>query len=199
MSGRDPTLGSAIDGASRSAFDGESRSAIEGSRSAVDGASIAARRRRTPRVSRRTRVALIAAGTLLFVAISGILARYFSTENVERNHEWALMQAEAAGNWRAMLYQLEGCAKSASCSATVRADAASLRRRGTVEILSTQSTANHSLTGSLGETRVAWKVSGRYPVVQCVLVRRSGNILTGISISLLRVGPRIGSTADCSG
>ncbi len=134
---------------------------------------------------------------MLFLAISGMLARFFSAENVERDHEWALMQAEAGGAWRAMLYQLTGCSASPSCTATVRADAATLRRPGSVVILSTQSTTDHSLTGSVGETRVAWKVSGRYPVVQCVRVRRSGNFFTGISISLLRVGPRIGSTADC--
>jgi hypothetical protein len=134
---------------------------------------------------------------VLFLAISGMLARFFSAENVERDHEWALMQAEARGDAQSMLRQLAGCRASASCTATVRADAATLRRPGSVVILSTQSTTDHSLTGSVGETRVAWKVSGRYPVVQCVRVRRSGNFFTGISISLLRVGPRIGSTADC--
>jgi hypothetical protein len=134
---------------------------------------------------------------VLFLAISGVLARFFSAENVELDHEVTLLQAEAGGNWRVMLHQLTGCSASPSCAATVRADAATLRRPGSVEILSTQSTTNHSLAGSVGETRVAWKVHGRYPVVQCVRVRRSGNFLTGISISLLRVGPRIGSTADC--
>jgi hypothetical protein len=134
---------------------------------------------------------------VLFLAISGMLARFFSAENVERDHEWALMQAEARGDARGMIAQLAGCRASASCTATMQLYAASLRRPGSVEILSTQSTTNHSLTGSVGETRVAWKVSGRYPVVQCVRVRRSGNFLTGISIALLQVGPRIGSTADC--
>ncbi len=140
---------------------------------------------------------LIVVGVLLFLTISGVLARYLSAENVERDHEWALMQAEARGDVREMLAQLSGCRASPSCVATVRADAAGLRRPGAVELLSTQSTTNHTLSGSVGETRVAWKVSGRYPVVQCVQVRRSGDFLTGISVALLRVGPRIGSTADC--
>jgi hypothetical protein len=134
---------------------------------------------------------------VLFLAISGVLARFFSAENVELDHEVSLMQAEARGNAQGMLAQLVGCSASASCVAIVRTDAANLRRPGSVEVLSTQSTTNHSLTGSIGETRVAWKVPGRYPVVQCVRVRRSGNFLTGLSVSLLRVGPRIGSTADC--
>jgi hypothetical protein len=158
-----------------------------------------ARRASFRQIPRRARIALIVVGALLFLAISGVLARFFSAENVERDHEFALMRAEAEGNVQGMLAQLTDCRASASCTATVRADAASLRRPGSVEILSTQSTTNHSLTGSIGETRVAWKVSGRYPVVQCVRVRRSGSFLTGISIALLRVGPRIGDTADCRG
>ncbi len=157
------------------------------------------RNQRRRRFSRGTRIVLITVGVLLFLAISGVLARYFSAENVEHDHEWALMQAEARGDVGEMLAQLSGCRVSASCVAIVRADATSLRRPGAVELLSTQSTTNHSLGGSVGETRVAWKVSGRYPVVQCVRVRRSGDFLTGISVSLLRVGPRIGSTADCQG
>jgi hypothetical protein len=136
---------------------------------------------------------------VLFLAISAVLARYFSAENVERDHEWALMQAEARGDAQEMLAQLSGCSERPSCVAIVRTDAASLRRAGSVEILSVQAPTDHSLAGSVGEARVAWKVSGRYPVVQCVRVRRSGNVLTGISISLLSVGPRIGSTADCPG
>ncbi len=165
---------------------------------APNGAPATAHRRAGSRpTSSRARTLLIAVGVLLFLAISGVAARFFSAENVERDHEWALVQAEAEGNVRGMLAQLSGCRASASCTATVLADAASLRRPGSVEILSTQSTTNHSLTGSVGETRVAWKVSGRYPVVQCVRVRRSGNFLTGISISLLAIGARIPSTADC--
>jgi hypothetical protein len=149
------------------------------------------------RTSRGTRIALIAVGVVLFLAISGVLARFFSAENVELDHEVALVRAEAKGDAQGMFAQLTGCRASALCAATVRADAATLRRPGSVEVLSTQSTTNHSLTGSVGETRVAWKVSGRYPVVQCVRVRRSGNFLTGISVALLRVGPRLGDTSDC--
>ncbi len=148
-------------------------------------------------MSRGSRIALISVAVVVFLAISGVLARFFSAENVEHDHEVALLQAEARGDARGMFAQLTGCRASATCVATVRADAAALRRPGPVEVLSTQSTTNHSLTGSVGETRVAWKVSGRYPVVQCVRVRRSGNFLTGISVALLRVSPRLGDTSDC--
>jgi hypothetical protein len=146
---------------------------------------------------RGTRIALICVGVALFVAISGILARYLSAENVERDREAALLQAQVEGNVQGMLDQLTGCRASASCVATVRSDAARLRRPGGIKILSLTSSTNHSLTGSLGQTRLAWTVIGRLPEVQCVEVRRTGNFLTGISVALLRLSPPIGNTADC--
>jgi hypothetical protein len=136
-------------------------------------------------------------GVVLFFAVSGVAARFFSAENVERDHELILLQSEAKGDVPGMLAQLPGCAADATCVATVRHDAASLRRPGAVKILSTQSTTDHSLSGSTGETRVAWKAGARFPVVQCVRVKRSGNFLTGISVALARVSAPIAETADC--
>ncbi len=134
---------------------------------------------------------------MLFLVISGVAARFFAAENVERDHELILLQAQTAGDVPGMLAQLPGCAASPSCVAIVRSNAARLRRPGPVQILSTQSSTNHSLAGATGQTRVAWKVSGHFPVVQCVQVRRAGNFLTGISVALLRVSAPITSTADC--
>jgi predicted transcriptional regulator YheO len=62
---------------------------------------------------RGTRIALICVGVALFVAISGILARYLSAENVERDREAALLQAQVEGNVQGMLDQLTGCRASA--------------------------------------------------------------------------------------
>jgi hypothetical protein len=149
-------------------------------------------RRRRP-----LRTVLVVVGTILFITISAVVARFFAAENVERDHELILIQAEAKGDVAGMLAQLSGCTSRPGCVAAVRSNAERLRRPGTVEFLSTQSSTNHSLTGSTGKTRVAWKVSGRFPVVQCVRVQRSGNFLTGISVALRAIGPQIASTADC--
>jgi hypothetical protein len=148
-------------------------------------------------MSRGVRIGLIAAGVLLFLVISGVLARYLSTENVERDRDLVLLQAQAAGDAPGMLRELSGCRAHPACVATVRADAKRLRRPGAVQILSLQSPPNGSLGSAHGETRVAWKVDGRFPVVQCVQVRRSGNFLTGISVALLWVSAPIKSTGDC--
>lgn len=134
---------------------------------------------------------------LVFLVISGLLARFLSTENSERSDEEALLQAQARGDVRGMLSQLSGCRESPSCVATVRTNASSLRRSGAVKILSLKSSTAYSLTGATGKTRLAWTVIGRLPVVQCVQVRRTGSFLSGISVTLLSLSAPIPNEGDC--
>ncbi|HEX3432482.1 MAG TPA: hypothetical protein VHT25_00295 [Solirubrobacteraceae bacterium] len=143
------------------------------------------------------RIALIALGVLLFLAISVALARFLSVENVERDDEAALLTAQARGEPEAMLARLSGCRERASCVTTVRANAERLRRAGEPKILSLKSSTAYSLVGATGRTRLAWTVIGRSPVVQCVDVRRTGNALTGIHIHLLALSTPIPNSADC--
>jgi len=141
--------------------------------------------------------ALIALVVVLFLGISGLLARFFATENVERADILAVLHAQVVGDEHGMLAQLSGCAAIPKCAAAVKADAASLHRNGSVKILDLTSETNHSLTSSTGPTRVAWTVIGHLPTVQCVTVKRTGNFLTGISVALLSIGKPINSEADC--
>ncbi len=141
--------------------------------------------------------ALIALAVVLFLLISGLLARFFATENVERDDILDVLHAEVVGDQRGMLTHLSGCAQAPKCVAAVRVDAASLHRNGSVKILDLTSETNHSLTGATGPTRVAWTVIGHLPTVQCVTVKRTGNFLTGISVALLSIGKPINSEADC--
>jgi hypothetical protein len=153
--------------------------------------TLAVRRRR------RWLIALIALGVVLFLIISFELARFFSAESLEREDLVALLQAEAKGSAPGMLAQLHDCRTSPTCVATVRKDAATLHRPGSVKILTLTSPTAGSLTAKTGTTRVAWTVLGTLPVVQCVRMRRTGNAVTGISVTLLTIGPRIESEADC--
>jgi hypothetical protein len=143
------------------------------------------------------RIALIVLGVLLFLAISGLLARFFSVENVERDDELALIEAQTKGDANGMIEKLYGCRARPACVASAEANASSLRRAGAVKILSVKSTNSHSLTSSTGTTRLAWTVIGRLPVVQCVKVRRSGNFFEGIAVTLLSLSAPIPNEADC--
>jgi hypothetical protein len=154
-------------------------------------------RRSSPRHLFSKRSALIAVCTLLFLAISVELARFLSVENVERNDAEMLIQAQARGDVKGMLELLHGCRERPACMVSVEANASSLRRPGAVKILSLKSRTAYSLGASSGKTRLAWTMIGRLPVVQCIEVRRTGNALVGINVSLLSLSRPIPNEADC--
>ncbi len=150
--------------------------------------------------SRSGRVrALIALGLIAFLGISFLLARFLQTENVERDDDLALVQAQARADAPAMIADLAGCRTSPSCVAAVRANVADHRlvRPGSVKILQLVSPTAYSLFGATGRTRLAWTVIGTLPVVQCVTVRRTGNFLSGIHVTLTAISAPIDNEADC--
>ena len=148
---------------------------------------------------RGRRIALIVICLVLFVVISGLLARAFSIDGAERSAITSLIQAEASGNPDAMVSKMNGCAARAACRARAVYDAARLRRPGKVLILDFNSSAGFSLGSTLGIARVAWRVGSALPIVQCVRVRHAGNILSGLHVELLDISTRIKSDTDCPG
>ncbi len=147
-------------------------------------------------IRRPRRLVLILVGVAVFLVISGILARWLSLENAERNDILGLLTAEARGDAAGMLSSLYRC--DGRCQAFVRRDARLLRHRGRVEILADQSQTAYTLTGKVGDTRVAWTAGGSLPVVQCITVSRTGNAITGLTLRLLAIGGRIPSQSDCA-
>ena len=149
-------------------------------------------------MSRRALIPLVAAGVLVFLAISFELARYLNTESQERGAVFALLQAQARGDAGAMLARLDGCAHDPSCAATQRRNAQRLKRPGEVKILAYDSKTAYALGAKQGPTRVAWTVIDRgLPVVQCIDVRRTGTALAGRAITLRRLSPPIARTGTC--
>jgi hypothetical protein len=134
---------------------------------------------------------------VLFLAISGMLARFLSREGAERDEVLTVLRAQAAGNVEGMLDAQVGCRRSPSCVARTRANASRLHRSGAVKILTLKSATAYTLTSEVGKTRVAWTVIGKLPVVQCVEVRRTGSFLEGISVTLLSISAPIPNEGDC--
>ena len=146
-------------------------------------------------MSRRTKL-LSAAGVVLFLGISLLLARYLSTENTERDAIYALLRDQARGDVPGMLRRLDGC--DASFRTAVESNARRLKRPGDVKILAYDSSTSYALGGASGPTRVAWTIVNRQlPVVQCVEVQRTGSVLTGRAINLRRLSAPINSTGSC--
>jgi hypothetical protein len=151
-----------------------------------------------PRQRRRLRV-LLAAIAIFVLLVAVLLARFLQVENVERQADLALIQAEARGDAAAMIAQLSGCRQSPACVQSVKRELRNprLHRAGAVKILSLTAATANSPTATTGKTRVAWTVIGTLPVVQCIDVRRTGNFLTGMHVHLIGIGNPIPNEALC--
>jgi hypothetical protein len=140
---------------------------------------------------------LILAAVILFVAISGLLARVFSVANAEQAAVTDLITAEAHGDSRGMIAAIRGCAASSSCRAVVARNITALHRTGAVQIADFNASAGFSLFSTTGVARVAWTAGASLPVVQCVEVHRSGDVLTGQTVQLLAISRPISGGSDC--
>jgi hypothetical protein len=144
---------------------------------------------------RRRLLAVAIPAAVLFLAAAFVLARFLTTENRERSRIYELLQSEASGDPRAVLAELAGCHRP--CAAQVRRFLPRVAGPGVVKIARLDSGTAYSLGTETRPSRVVWVrgVHGR-PMVQCVLVRRSGSVLTGRSISLLRVSAPLADNED---
>ena len=138
---------------------------------------------------------IIVPAVLVVLAISAIVARYINNDTVERGKVTELLRAQAKGDAATMLTLVE--CPDAACERLVRANARTLRGRGDLKIALYQSQTAHALKSRTKPTRVVWFTPGRLTTVQCVLVRRTGNVFAGTSVSLLRLSAPIDRESSC--
>ncbi|MBV9359428.1 MAG: hypothetical protein JO023_28280 [Chloroflexi bacterium] len=148
-------------------------------------------------MGRRRLITLIVLGALLFVAVSALLARVFSANSAEQSAITSLVKAEAAGDAQQMALKIDGCERQSACRTRVATDAQRLKRAGSVSIIQLQPSTSFSLGTKVGTARVAWSAGGSLPIVQCVRVRRSGDVLSGLHVQLLEISLRIKSDSVC--
>ena len=141
------------------------------------------------------RAALIAVAVVAVLGISFLVARWLNNDTVERGKVTKLLEDQLRGDADAMLRRLEDC--DSSCQAVVRRNAERLRTAGELKIALYQSQTAHALSSRTRFTRVVWFTPERLTTVQCVLVRRKGNVLAGTTVSLLRVTTPIGRESSC--
>jgi len=146
---------------------------------------------------RRIYIVGIAAGILLFLVVSAVLARVFSANSAEQAAITSLVQSEARGDVNAIVGAVQDCRTDPACQQRAALNAAALKHAGAVSIIQLQPSTSFSLGGTQGTARVAWNVGGSLPIVQCIKVRRAGNPVSGLSVQLLVVSKRIASDAAC--
>jgi len=145
------------------------------------------------------RPVIIAISVVTFLAISVIVGRWLSADTNERGQVVDLLRAQSAGDAAAMLRGLDDC-RDPGCIATVRSNAQRMRGAGELKVALYQSGTAHSVSSRTKTTRVVWFIEGQESNtrVQCVLVRRTGNMLAGVSVSLLRLSAPIGRESSCT-
>jgi len=146
---------------------------------------------------RRAYILAIAVGIVVFLVISALLARAFSATSAEQSAVTALVRAEARGDTDAVIDSILDCRGSAACVQRATSNAARLEHAGAVSILQYTPSTSFSIAGTEGTARVAWNVGGSLPITQCVRVRRTGNVLSGLHVELLAVTPRLAADAVC--
>jgi hypothetical protein len=142
------------------------------------------------------RLLIIGAVVVVFLGISVVVGRWLSADTDERGQVVELLRAQGRGDANAMLRKLDDC-RDPACVAIMRANAQKLRGPGAIKIALYQSQTAHALRSRTKPTRVVWFTRDRLTTVQCVLVRRSGNVFAGLSVSLLRLSAPIGREASC--
>ena len=141
---------------------------------------------------------LIIVAVLVVVATSFVVARWINNDTVERARVVELLRAQLRGDAAEMLRRLDDCDDPA-CADIVRANARRLRRDAELKVALYQSQTAHALRSRTKFTRVVWFPAGReaQTTVQCVLVRRDGNVFAGMTVSLLRITAPIGRESSC--
>ena len=136
------------------------------------------------------------AAIVAFGAASFLVARWLSTEGVERGKVERLLEAQGRGDVDAMAREIHRC--YASCYARLKLLADRLAQPGAeLRIARYDSKTSRALGDETGSTRVVWFLGEDLPTVQCVEVRRRGNPLTGPTVTLLGLSAPIGREASC--
>lgn len=148
-------------------------------------------------MGRPAKITAIVFGVFVFLGISGLLAKALSGAGNERAEVLKVLEAQARGDAEAVLARLPACRAQPLCVRVTRARVAKLTRPGEVEIVRYDPSVQVALTRQAGTARVVWRTSReRFPVVQCVKVRRDGP-LTGGRSELLALTDPVGLQGTC--
>ena len=144
------------------------------------------------------KAALIVAGVVAFLGVSILVTRVLAADSRERSDVIDLIAAQSRGDATEMLRLLDGCGRDARCRARVRENAARLRRPGEIQVLRFDPSTQWAFTGGENGARIAWKTDRTtIPVVQCVTVRRTGDVLSGPGVELVGLSGARGREAGC--
>ena len=132
----------------------------------------------------------------LFAATSFLVARWLTTDGVERGKVERLLEAQGKGDVDGMAREIDDC--FSPCRERLAKLARRLGKPGAkLRIARYDSDTSRALGKAEGPTRVVWFLGDDLPTVQCIQVQRRGSPLTGPTVTLLRLSAPIGREAPC--
>lgn len=149
-------------------------------------------------MSRHARIALTVSAVVLFLLASGIVARVLAAQGAERTLLEQSIAAQAAGDSKSAAGLIADCASGSPCAQAVSGIVAKVKAPGLrAKILQIQPGTRISPGGDVGVARIAWRIDGRLPVVECVVVERTGNAVSGFEVRLNALSKPIQREGHC--
>ena len=143
------------------------------------------------------RYALVALGAIAFLVVSAGLARVLGAANAERDAAIAIVKAQSHGDTAAVVAGIRGCRSQPGCRERVIAQVARLHSAGKVRVLRLDGPSQLAVSARTGTARIAWRAGDALPVVQCVRLRREGDLGHGFRIEVLALSAPIRRDAAC--
>ena len=134
---------------------------------------------------------------VVFVVVSAGLARVLAAASAERHAVVEIVKAQAGGDSPAVVARIEGCSARPGCRRMVMANVVRVRANGEVRVLRLDPPAALAVDTRVGTARIAWRAGNELPVVQCVTLRRRGDVLHGFRVAVLALSPPIGRERSC--
>jgi hypothetical protein len=134
---------------------------------------------------------------VVFLAITFVLARMFSGYGSERDAVIDVIRAQARGDVPATVAGIHGCAGRPACSTRVARIVRRTKRPGRVSIVRLDLGGRLGLGAHEHTARVVWKAGDSPPVVQCVRVGRTGDVISGFDAYVRSLGAVIDSEKGC--
>ncbi|MCX6388558.1 MAG: hypothetical protein NTX07_07500 [Solirubrobacterales bacterium] len=151
-------------------------------------------------MSRPVRIALIVALGAVFIVVSLGVGRVLGARGAERVLVEQVIRDQASGNVQGIARELPNCGLGTKCHANVVKLLAKVSGPGLpLEILQITQAAGVSPGGSTGVARIAWHIGSRLPVVECLVIQKTGNVVSGFGVHLIKLSNPIAREGACPG
>ena len=151
-------------------------------------------------MSRPVRITLVLIGVIVFVAGSLAMGRVLAARGAERSLLEGVIRDQAKGDSAALASGLPNCETGTKCRTQVDALVKKVSGPGKpLEILQITGGVGSGPGPAEGVARIAWHTGEDLPVVQCVVVKKSGSVVSGFSLEIVKVSNPIDREGACPG